>query len=434
MSDPRDPAGRLRGRVTGSLLRDYLPGTASGRLFALSALTSSFGTGLFLAGATVFFTSQAGLTHVQLGVGLGIAAFAGLVSTIPLGALADRAGARSILVGTLLWRAGWFVALAFVQGPIAFAIAASCQTAAQNITGPVTQALVGGIAGQDDRTRMMAVVRTVRNIGFSLGALAATPLLLVDDIWVNRGVLIGNAAAFVVSALLLIRLRTPGPARTAAFRNPLAAFRAVIDWRYVALTAVNGVLTLHMTVLAVGLPLWVTGHHGTPHALVPVLVLVNTVVAVVFQVPFAKRVTDSRTATRALRLAGLALAGCAVSLSVPTSAAPLVSVLAALAACVLLTAGELWQAAGGWELSYAYAPVDRKNVYLSVFSLGAAVQDMVGPLMITGLVLARGPAGWLGLSALFAVASLLPGSVVRRLERGRAPAAACPAAVGTPAG
>lgn len=53
--------------------------------------------------------------------------------------------------------------------------------------------------------------------------------------------------------------------------------------------------------------------------------------------------------------------------------------------------------------------------------------------MITGLVLARGLAGWLGLAALFAVASLLPGTVVRRLDRVRAPAAACPAAVGTPA-
>ncbi|MGW7046860.1 MFS transporter [Streptomyces avermitilis] len=435
MTDPRTPARRPRGRITRPVLRDYLPGSPAGRLFALSALMSSFGTGLFLAGATVFFTSAAGLTRVQLGVGLGIAAFAGLAATIPLGALADRAGARTILVGALLWRAVCFVALAFVQGPLAFTVAASFQAAAQNATGPVTQALVGGITGQDDRTRMMAVVRTIRNIGFSLGALAAAPLLLVDDIRVNRGVLIGNAAAFVVSALLLARLRTPGPAQAAAFRNPLTAFRAVTDWRYLGLTGLNCVLTLHMTMLAVGLPLWVTGHHSAPHALVPVLVLVNTVVAVVLQVPFAQGVSDSRTAARALRRAGLALAGCAALLSAPATTNALQSVVAALAACVLLTAGELWQAAGGWELSYAYAPDDRKNVYLCVFSLGASVQDMVGPLLITGIVLAQGPAGWLGLAALFAAASLLPGTVVRRLEHSRtlvatSPAAAAPTTAG----
>ncbi|WP_328424266.1 MFS transporter [Streptomyces sp. NBC_00443] len=429
MTDPRTRTGRWRVRIPRPSLRDYLPGNPAGRLFALATLMSSFGTGLFLAGATVFFTTAAGLTHVQLGVGLGIAAFVGLVATVPLGALADRAGARTVLVGALLWRAICFAALAFVQGPVAFTVAASCQAVAQNATGPLTQALVGGIAGEGDRARMMAVVRTVRNVGFSLGALAATPLLLVDDIWVNRGVLIGNAVAFVVSALLMVRLRTPAPAGAATFRNPFTAFRAVGDWRYLALAGLNSVLTLHMTLLAVGLPLWVTGRDGAPEALVPALVFVNTVLAVLLQVPFAKGVTDPRAGVRALRRAGLALAGCAVVLAAPGDTAVSLTVVAALAACVLLTAGELWQAAGAWELSYTYAPDDRRNVYLSVFSLGFAVQDMAGPLLITGVVLAQGPAGWLGLAALFAAASLLPGVVVRRLERSQARGATAPATV-----
>ncbi|WNF29201.1 MFS transporter [Streptomyces sp. C11-1] len=397
-------------------LSEYLPGSPAGRLFALATLTSSFGTGLFLAGATVFFTTAAGLTHVQLGAGLGIAAFVGLVATIPLGGLADRAGARNVLIGAMLWRALCFTALAFVQGPVAFTVAASCQAVAQNATGPLTQALVGGIAGDGDRVRLMAVVRTVRNIGFSLGALAATPMLLIDDIWINRGVLIGNAAAFAVSALLMLRLRAPGPVKAPAFRNPFAAFRAVRDGRYLTLAGLNSVLTLHMTLLAVGLPLWVTSHDSAPDALVPILVLVNTVLAVVLQVPFAKGVTDPRTGVRALRRAGLALAGCAAVLAVPVDTKASLAIAAALAACVLLTAGELWQAAGAWELSYTYAPEDRRNVYLSVFSLGFAVQDMAGPLLITAVVLVQGPPGWLGLAALFAVASLLPGLVVRRLK------------------
>lgn len=233
----------------------------------------------------------------------------------------------------------------------------------------------------------------------------------------------------MVSALLMVRLRTPAPAGAATFRNPFTAFRAVGDWRYLALAGLNSVLTLHMTLLAVGLPLWVTGRDGAPEALVPALVFVNTVLAVLLQVPFAKGVTDPRAGVRALRRAGLALAGCAVVLAAPGDTAVSLTVVAALAACVLLTAGELWQAAGAWELSYTYAPDDRRNVYLSVFSLGFAVQDMAGPLLITGVVLAQGPAGWLGLAALFAAASLLPGVVVRRLERSQARGATAPATV-----
>lgn len=129
MPDLRARAGRCLAHRPE--LSDYLPNTPAGRLLAFSALTSSFGVGLFLAGATVFFTGAAGLTHVQLGVGLGIAACVGLVAAVPLGWLADRVGARPVLVGALIWRALCFVCLAYVQGPVAFTVAASLQAAAR---------------------------------------------------------------------------------------------------------------------------------------------------------------------------------------------------------------------------------------------------------------------------------------------------------------
>ncbi|MCX5399489.1 MFS transporter [Streptomyces sp. NBC_00102] len=428
METPDASRTAARRRIT---LRDYLPGTRAGRVFALSTLMSAFGTGLFLAGSTVFFVREAGLTRVELGAGLGIAAFAGLAATVPIGALADRLGAQPTLVGALLWRALCFVALAFVHGPLAFTVVASCQAAAQNATGPVTQALIGSVTEESDRTRTMAVVRTVRNIGFSLGALAATPLLLADGHWLSRSILIGNAAAFVVSALLLAGLRTPRPVKAAAFRNPLAAVRAFGDWRYLCLTALNSGLTLHMTLLAVGLPLWVTEHDGAPDALVPALILVNTVLAVLLQVPFARDVSGARAGARALRRAGLALAGCAALLAVPVGAPSSVAVVAVLLACALLTGGELWQAAGGWELSYAYAPEERKNLYLAVFSLGTSVQDMAGPLLITGVVLALGGPGWLLLAAFFAGLAVLAGVTVPLLERRpAAPAPSVPSTTG----
>ncbi|WP_308311924.1 MFS transporter [Streptomyces sp. CYG20] len=226
-------------------------------------------------GAAVFFTRQAGLTPTQLGTGLALAAAFGLAALLPLGAVADRFGARATLVGALLWRALCFVGLAFVQGPVAFTVVAACQAAAQSITAPVTQALVGTLADEGDRTRMMAVIRTVRNVGFSLGALAAAPLLLADGVWLNRGVLLGNAVAFVAAAVPVARLRLAAAPRPVTVRSPLAAFGAVRDWRYVCLTALNAVLALHMTLLAVGLPLWVTHHSDVPDALVPFLVLVT---------------------------------------------------------------------------------------------------------------------------------------------------------------
>jgi hypothetical protein len=96
---------------------------------------------------------------------------------------------------------------------------------------------------------------------------------------------------------------------------------------------------------------------------------------------------------------------------------------------VLLTFGEMWQATGGWDLSYAFAPEDGKGVYLSVFSLGGTAQRIVGPALITSVVIAAGPVGWIALAAVFGVAALLV-PPVHRLLLNAAPAPARAAAEG----
>ncbi|WP_251142657.1 hypothetical protein [Streptomyces sp. CYG20] len=81
--------------------------------------------------------------------------------------------------------------------------------------------------------------------------------------------------------------------------------------------------------------------------------------------------------------------------------------------------------AGGWELSYAYAPEDRRNhlsVALRPGHIGAGHGR--GPLVVA-LVLGVGSAGWLALAVVFVAAALLAGPVVPLLER--RPSAPAPA-------
>ncbi|WP_260610601.1 MFS transporter [Streptomyces sp. WAC06614] len=412
------PAGRRR-----VSLSDYVPATAAGRTFALTTLINAVGTGLFLAGSTVFFIRSVGLSAAQIGAGLAVSGIVGFLATVPIGALSDRIGARRTLVGLQLWRAVFFVALAFVHGPLGFTVVASCLAAAEGATMPMTQAVAADTTEESDRTRTMAIVRTVRNIGFSLGALLAAPLLSAESVWAYRGIVLGTAAAFVASALMLALLKLAR--RSAAQRKlgPLTALKGFRDWRYLTLAGLNGVLNLHTTVLSVGLPLWVVQATGVPAGFVPVLVLVNTVLSIVLQVPVSKGAERPGGAARALRLGGIALAGCTLALAVAGAGpSPLAAGALLLVACVALTFGEMWQAVGGWDLSYAFAPEDRRGIYLSVFSLGNTGQRIVGPALVTGVVIAAGPAGWIGLGALFCLAAAAVTPVTRALERRQRPA------------
>ncbi|MBW5481880.1 MFS transporter, partial [Streptomyces bambusae] len=410
---------------------DYVPATAAGRTFALTTLINAVGTGLFLAGSTVFFIRSVGLSAGQIGAGLAVSGIVGFLATVPIGALSDRIGARRTLVGLQLWRAAFFVALAFVHGPLGFTLVASCLAAAEGATMPMTQAVAADTTEESDRTRTMAIVRTVRNIGFSVGALLAAPLLSADSVWAYRGIVLGTAAAFVLSAAMLGRLKLAR--RSAAQRkvSPLTALRGFRDWRYLALAGLNGVLNLHTTVLSVGLPLWAVQATGVPAGYVPVLVLINTVLSIVLQVPISKGAERPGGAARALRLGGVALAGCAVAMAVAGQLPPLAAGALLLVACAALTFGEMWQAVGGWDLSYEFAPEDRRGIYLSVFSLGNTGQRIVGPALVTGVVIAAGPAGWLGLGAVFCLAAALVTPVTRALERQHTAAAAATGATAT---
>jgi hypothetical protein len=88
-----------------------------------------------------------------------------------------------------------------------------------------------------------------------------------------------------------------------------------------------------------------------------------------------------------------------------------------IAGTLLLTAGELWHSIGAWELSYKYAPEDRRTEYLSIFALGNSVQDVVGPPLITIVVLGWAGAGWAVLACLLLGAVLVLPVSVAGLDR-----------------
>lgn len=400
--------------------RDYLPEGREATVFVLVMLVSAVGLGLFLSGAVLYYTTIIGLSNAQVGTGLAVAAVAGLLCVVPIGAVADRVGARNTLVALMVWRGAWFAALAAVDGPAGFVVAAVGLAVAEGATPPAVQSLVGAIAQDADRTRTMAIVRMVRNVGLSLGAGLAALLVGQGGGAPFRVMVLCTAAAFVLSAVLLVGLRIPRrPSRTPV--APWKVARELDDWRFLAVALLNGCLALHMTILAVGIPLWVVAVGDLPTFLVPLAVILNTVMAVALQVQFSRGVEGRRKAVRALRRGGLSLALCAVAFAFMDVTSVPVAVVLLVLGTVLLTFAELWQSAGGWELSFQLAREDRRTLDLATFNLGVSAQGIVGPPLMVPVV-AGGTAGWLAFAVLAAVLAFLtaPAAAAAARHRGEA--------------
>jgi MFS family permease len=383
---------------------------------------------MFMAAAVIFFVRSIGLTNNQVGTGLTIAGLFSLVTSVPMGALSDHVGAKRMMVIMQYWRAACFLALTVCNSLLLFIIIASAASMSENVTGALTQALVPEVVGEEHRVRTLALVRSVRNIGFALGALLAAPLTGAGSRSALKVIVVLNALSFIVAGILLARLkvaahRTAPP--SAGIGGPLKALRGFRDWRYVALTGLNVVFSLHLTLLVIVIPLWIITATRAPALIISVLLLVNTVMAVLLQMRLSRPAQTVPGSKRVMTLAGLALAACSLTMI----AASLTSVWAAvpllLLGMVFMSLGEIWQSAAAWTLSYTFAPAAQRIQYLTIFGIsGLLAQDVLGPFLLGGIMIDAGRLGWLALAALFLVSTRVLGPVISGMrqpqpERGR---------------
>lgn len=403
----------------GERLAALLPARGPARGLVWVAFVDSVGTGFFLAGSAVFYTRGIGMAPEQVGVGFAVASVVGFLLTVPLGVLSDRLGARRTLVGMHLWRAAWTAAMPFAVTFPLFLVVGTMQTVGDCGAIPASRSLVSAAAGEE-RTRVSAYMRSWRNIGFTVGASLTAPLLTADTWTAYAAIAFGNAVAYLLAAWFVARMKVTTARRQVAggvWRVEVP--RAVRDLPYLALTVQSALLMMHVSVLSVGLPLWVADLPGVPAALISVLVVVNTLLAASLQVRFADIGETTAAGRRAFVRSGLSLVlTCLLVAATQWATGSVVLVVALLLLAVLaLTAGEMWEAAGSWTLSYRFAAPDREGEYMSVASLAPILQGVVGSVVLTSVVIANGTTGWFVLAGVFATLTLTAAPLARWLER-----------------
>jgi hypothetical protein len=93
------------------------------------------------------------------------------LAALPIGRLADRYGPRGVLIGVEVVQGAATAGYLVVHGWWGFLAVSVVVAVTQLAAPPLIQALVGELAAADRRTRILAVHRTVINIGISAGSL-----------------------------------------------------------------------------------------------------------------------------------------------------------------------------------------------------------------------------------------------------------------------
>jgi hypothetical protein len=220
---------------------------------------------------------------------------------------------------------------------------------------------------------------------------------------------------------------------TARDEPALAVLR---DRPYALIALLNAFMMLYMPLLSLVIPLWIVQRTEAPRWLVATMLMLNTLSVMLFQVRVSRRVTNLDTAARSVRRAGMVmLTACTVFSLSAAASSPWMAAGVLLVGAGVQVVAEMLHASGSWEISFGLAPAHRQGQYQGFFGSGVAAARMLGPVLLTTMIVAGGTAGWLTFGGLFLLAATAMGPAVRWAERDRSArsAAAGAAALATAA-
>ncbi len=380
-----------------------LPDDRTVRVLAIAQTMGAVAAGLYFSSSALFFSRASGLAPLEIGLGLTISGVVGLLVPLPFGILADRWSARNIAawltVGVGL--SYWFFLL--VNGFTAFIIATCCFAACMRGAMTARMTMIASLIDISHRTQTSAYLRALGNGGMSVGAMIGGLALYFDSLTAHRLAFAVGGAIFLVAALVYRSLPAKAP-ELAPIRHgtTLAVLR---DRTYLVLTLLNTVILLYIPLLNMALPLWIALHTKAPLWISSLLFWVNAVCVMLLQVRLARGVATAKDARRSIFSATLLLsAACLAFAAMAMSSTVWLAVLLAVFGALLHVFGEMMHMAGAWDLSFRLAPPGRQGEYQGFFNTSSATAEMLGPFLLTALLVSWGAPGWLVLALVFPAA------------------------------
>ncbi|SEM59727.1 MFS transporter [Streptacidiphilus jiangxiensis] len=383
----------------------------NGRFVAANAI-DSLGNGLMMSFPVVFFARTTSLSLVQIGTALTLGQLLAIPAPAVVGALVDRLGARRVVVaGNLVSAAGFALYLGAhaTWAIIAAVLVVQCGGSAYWTS---SRSLVVLAAREGDRAAWFAFTRALRNIGAGAGAAGGALALGIGSTAGLRGVVVADAASFVLAAWLLAtwcpRSAHPDVPRTTTHSDPHSAphpaphpasaerrapgsgyLTVLRDRTYLRLVAANVSFVFAALMPSLLLAVYVTRTLRTGAWLVGVLIVVNTALVATVQTP-AGRLTARRSRTRTVRLAAMLNAVAFAAFATLQWAPAWLLPLGAVGAMLLFTAAEVIGSTPMSELSVDLSRVDLQGRYQAAFQLSWTLGGAVAPLVFT-ILLSAGP-------------------------------------------
>lgn len=373
----------------------------------LALAVNTFGAGMFLPFALIYYQAATGLPVATIGVALTAAALLTLAVNPVTGTLADHFGARRLVVAGHLLEAAGFALYLTVSSAATLFLAALVATAGTRMFYAAFSTLIAESVENSERDRWYGLVGITQSVGASLSGVLASLALGAAGVGAFRVIIVANIGRLLVAALLIAR----GRGRASRRRRPgdSAGYCAVLRDR-VFLTVVGANLLVITGTMPTGLgfAVYATEALGAPYWSIGAVGAVQTALVVLLQTRVTDRVrTVTRTRTMAAGCAVLvgAMLGFALAVRIPE----LWVVPWLVIAAATFTVATLFYTPSARALAAGLGPPPARGRYIATYELSWGIAAAASPAAF-GLLYGWVPfAPWLAmaLAAALAVAILL---------------------------
>jgi hypothetical protein len=408
--------GRLRGILRG-------PTDSRQRMFALSTIVNTIGMGVFLSAGTIFLIRSAGLSPTTVGVGLTVGSLAGVGAGVLVGDLADRRGAREVVIASMVLESAASMSLVLVSNWWSLVLAATAASVGRTGSVSARGALIGVLAEEGKGAQLRTYLRAVTNVGLAIGTLGAAVVLAIDTRQAYLAMILTSTVTFLVAASILARLPHLPPTRVVnkeGTAGPEQRWIALRDRHYLGLTAASSVASLQYSVLIQALPVWIVLRTSSPRWMAAIVMFLACVVVAALQVPATRSIDGPRSAAQLLGRSGPLFLAAWILMAMASGPSVWIASGLLLIGVLVHSLAEVWQAAGTFELSFALAQPEAHGQYQGVIGFGHGLSEAVAPVIVITMCINGGKLGWVALGVIVTAAGYVCAMIERHWAASRA--------------
>lgn len=386
------------------------------RLITAHGITG-IGDGLWFTLWALYLTTIQDMPVATMGLAMGIGSVLGLSTATPLGALADRYGARGVLVLLQTGRALAVVGFLWVNTFVSLLLAAALLVATQSASAGVRTTVVYKLVDADMRLRVLAQSRVVQHIAYAGGAGLGALVLAADTRFAYQAAIAVTALALLVSGAIA---RQVPPVVAVPIDRRAGMATALRDLPFLGVMLASAPLTLCWAMLSTGIPVWVHDNTTAPLWTSAFAVVISSLAIAFLQVRFSEAVRTTVNAVRATRWSGLALAlACLLFAAGAWPTQPALAFVVLTAGVLFHAVGELYFVAARWSLSLRLMATDAEGQYQGLAATTEAAVSAIGPAVITSLLVWGAATGWILIGVLVLGPVLPMTALVRAALRSR---------------